>query len=301
MTSATKFFLIIGLLFLLILLFGIFSTTFQLWVVNRIAALQGFQLQPSIAYGSLREQRLDIYQPQEHKSQQEKNKQPLPVVIFFYGGCWGACITGTKENYAFVVEAFSSNNMIAVVPDYRLYPSVNFPDIISDASAAVEWVHNNIGRYGGDPKKIFLMGHSSGAHMAAMLAVNPAHLSQATYADIKGLIGVAGPYHFLPFSEDYMPILFGLPMQLLDSQPIQFVDGSEPPALLLYGAADSRVKPVNINTMTEKILGAGGKVDKHIYKGLDHASVLSAYSVLFRDKNSVFSDTLNFIKTCSVE
>ena len=285
-----------GLVFLsLLLVMAIFLTPFQLFLLNRVAAFQGFQRHPSISYGVAPGQQLDIYQPQE------KSDELLPVVVFFYGGCWGACTTLKKEQYAFVAEAFSSNKMIAVVADYRIYPNVNFPDIIADAGHAVEWVHKNIASYGGDSRRIFLMGHSSGAHMAAMLAVNPQYLSEPTYKDIKGFVGLAGPYNFLPFDEDYMPVLFGPPMQTLDSQPIHFVHKNEPPSLLLYGAADTRVKPVNIEGMAARIHEVGGQVDTHIYPDVDHANILGAYSVLFRNKKPVFSDTLKFIQKYSVQ
>ncbi len=295
MSLNIKVALVAGVVLLTIVFAAIFSTAFQLFIVNRIAAFQGFQLHQSIAYGAAPEQQLDVYQPQT------KSDELLPVVVFFYGGCWGACATMKKEKYAFVAEAFSSNKMLAVVADYRLYPHVNFPDIMADAGSAVEWVHKNIERYGGDSQRIFLMGHSSGAHMAAMLAVNPQHLLPDTYKNIKGFVGLAGPYNFLPFDEDYMPILFGPPMQVVESQPVHFVDGSQPPSLLLYGADDTRVKAVNIEGMAARIQQAGGEVEVHIYKDIDHAGILGAYSILFRQKKPAFSDTVNFIQKHSVQ
>ncbi len=296
MSLTLKLILVSGAILLTLVFLAVnFITIFQIFVINRVAAFQGFQLHESISYGVAQEQQLDIYQPEV------KSNELLPVVVFFYGGCWGACTTLKKEQYAFVAEAFTSNKMIAVVVDHRLYPNVNFPDIIGDASSAVEWVHNNIKRYGGDSRRMFLIGHSSGAHVASMLAVNPQHLSKPTYMDIKGFVGLAGPYNFLPFNEDYMPILFGPPMQVLDSQPIHFVDGSGPPSLLLYGAADTRVKPVNIEGMATRIREAAGEVDARIYQDVDHAGIVGAFSVLFRHKKPIFSDTLNFIQKYSAQ
>lgn len=267
-----------------------FSTVTQLFLINRIAAFEGYSLDHSVAYGTMPEQQLDVYLPMG--ASQEKR----PVVVFFYGGCWGACTTYRKEQYAFVAEAFTSHNMIAVIVDYRLYPDVMFPDMIADASRAVEWVHKNIAAYGGAADNIFLVGHSAGGHLAAMLTMDKKLLTRETYAGLKGFVGLAGAYNFLPFDEDYMPRLFGPPMQALDSQPVHFVDGTEPASLLLYGADDTRVKRKNIDGLQDSLLAVGSSVQVKIYDGVDHGSIVAAFSVLLRDSKPVFADVLAFIQ-----
>jgi len=81
------------------------------------------------------------------------------VVIFFYGGEWQA---GEKGDYRFAAEALTSEGFIAVLPDYRIYPEVTFPAFVQDGARAVRWVHDNIAAFGGDPGRIYLMGHSGG-------------------------------------------------------------------------------------------------------------------------------------------
>lgn len=283
-TLLTLCVLVIGLVLLLVC-----SISAKLFVVNQMAAFKGYQQAHSLAYGALPEQILDVYMPRT------SNTKKLPVVVFFYGGCWGACSTFKKGDYGFVAEAFSSNNMLAVVADYRLYPQVMFPSIIEDAASVVTWVENNIANYGGDPTNIYLMGHSAGAHIGSMLVVNKSYLPQPVYKNIRGFIGLAGPYDFLPFDEDYLPLLFGKPMQEAESQPVNFVDGSEPPFLLMHGAEDFRVKRRNIEGMTKKIKEQGGDVESHLYPGIDHGSIIAGLSVLMRDKKPMFKDIQQFI------
>jgi acetyl esterase/lipase len=295
MSVNTKLLLVVVLACIILLALAIRSTSFQLFIVNQLAALKGFERDAAVAYGKLPRQNLDIYRPQKN------TKTHLPVVIFFYGGCWGACNGLHKRDYAFVAEAFSSNDMLAVVVDYREYPEVNFPTIMEDAKNAVEWVAKNINAYGGNPNKLFLMGHSAGAHIASMLAVDRQHLSQHTYEKLRGFIGLAGPYNFLPFDEDYMPILFASPMTEAESQPIHFVNKQLTiPFLLLHGANDTRVKIRNTETMATAIQQQGGDAIATIYPNTDHASIISAFSVIFRDKKPVFADVKTFIEKNSL-
>ena len=124
-----------------------------------------------------------------------------------------------------------------VVPDYRRYPEVLFPQMMYDSAAAVAWVNDNIARFGGEPDQIFLMGHSSGGHLAVMLTVNERYLGAELHRNIRGFIGLAAPYDFV-FDRPYLPKVFA-GLDYAESQPSQFVDGSEPPLLLLYGNEDS--------------------------------------------------------------
>ena len=123
-----------------------------------------------IAYGELRRQKLDIYVPPMQPSGQ------LPVVVFWYGGAW---IEGSKNDYRFVGAALAELGYVTVVPDYRLYPDVRFPAFIDDGALAVRWVRENAAEHGGDPARIVLIGHSAGAHLAAMLAFNRVYLDKA--------------------------------------------------------------------------------------------------------------------------
>ncbi|MDO9241845.1 MAG: alpha/beta hydrolase, partial [Methylicorpusculum sp.] len=210
-------------------------------------------------------------------------------------GCWGGCKTLTKEHYVFVAQALTARGYLVVIPDYRRYPEVKFPQIIEDATHTVEWIKMNIGQYGGDSSRIFLMGHSAGAQLAALLTLNEQYLLADTWSSLRGFVGLAGPYDFLPFTDEYQRVVFGPEENYPASQPVNFVDGNEPPLLLLYGNDDDTVRVFNIESLTKKVKQAGGCVETHYYDGLDHAGLIGALALPFQNSSSVLSDIAGFI------
>ena len=265
-------------------------TNTGLFVVNSLAKLDDYSVYENIAYGPDEFNQLNVYVPANHSP--EAN---LSTVIFFYGGCWGGCRTYTKEHYLFVAQALTSQSYITVLTDYRRYPHVKFPEIIDDARASVEWVKSNINQFGGNPGSIYLMGHSAGAHLGAMLTFNKTYLQPETYAGIKGFIGLAGPYDFLPLTKPYQQAVFAPPSKYPESQPINFVDGQEPPLLLLYGNNDKIIKPRDIQNLSAKVAAIGGSVTSHYYDDIDHISILSALSIPKQNSQSVLNDIIRFL------
>ena len=133
-----------------------------------------------------------IYRPQDAKT--------APVIVFFYGGSWQS---GNKSIYKFVGSALARRGR-GVVPDYRVYPEVIYPAFLEDGALAVRWTKDNATRFGADPNMLFVMGHSAGAYMAAMLALDSRWLGRAGLSprrDIAGLVGISGPYDFLPLHD----------------------------------------------------------------------------------------------------
>lgn len=289
--------LISGLL--VVFMGGCSVTAMKLSVVNSIAKLGDYAVYRDVVYHPLQGQTLDVYLPTALSSSGNQrvnhNTSGLPVVVFFYGGCWGGCETLDKSYYTFVGEALTSMGYVAVLPDYRLYPNVNFPQMIDDARVSVEWVRKNIASYGGDGNALIVMGHSAGAHLAAMLALDERYLQPDTRSALKGFVGLAGPYDFLPLTKAYQQVVFGPPTRYREGQPIAFVDGSEPPLLLLYGTADSTVKPKNMRNLAVKVEQFGGEVTAKSYEGVDHGVVLGALSELIRGRYTVYRDIENFL------
>ena len=120
-----------------------------------------------LAYGSEPWQKLDIYVP-PHAAEKS-----LPVVVFFYGGSWK---DGSKDMYPFVGEAFAKKGYITVIADYSKYPQVKFPTFVEDGAKAVAWTYRHIAEYQGDPKRLFIAGHSAGAHIGAMMTADKHYL-----------------------------------------------------------------------------------------------------------------------------
>jgi acetyl esterase/lipase len=269
-----------------------------LFFANSLARFDNYTVTENIAYGKHELNRLSVYLPE--------NKQSHPAtIIFFYGGCWGGCETLNKEQYLFVAQALTAKGFNVVIPDYRRHPEVKLDGIMRDATQSVEWVKAHIADYSGDPKRLFLMGHSAGAHIAAMLTLNEKHLTPSTYRNIKGFMGLAGPYDFLPFTDDYQKIVFGPVENYPNTQPVNFVDGTEPPLLLLYGNDDDMVKPINIESLNRTVKQKGGCVESHRYDGLDHTDLLGALSIPLQVQQPVMNDLVDFVnyyaegnKTC---
>ena len=268
-------------------------TDFGLFLANRLASLSDYSAIEDIPYGPDNLQRLSVYRP---GNLPPNVKVTRSTIVFFYGGCWGGCRIRNKEAFLFVAEAITSRGYFAILVDYRRHPAVNFPEIIDDARRAVEWVHRNIEQYGGDPQRIFLMGHSAGAHLSAMLTLDETYLKRDTYQGIQGFIGLAGPYDFLPHTEPYQRAVFGPESRYANSQPINFVDGTEPPLLLLYGDDDTRVKPKNIINLAQKVRRHGGTVETHFYDGIDHAGILAALSIPLQSTTPILEDIFQFVK-----
>lgn len=261
--------------------------------VNLLAGFDNYKVYENLSYGSKKQNIMDVYVPETKKVSGQLPR--LPVVVFFYGGCWGGCKTLTKEYYVFVAQALTANGYLVVIPDYRLHPDVKFPQIMDDATQTVEWVKKHIGQYDGDPERLFLMGHSAGAQMAALLTLNQRYLLPDTWNSVRGFIGLAGPYDFLPFTDDYERVVFGPEQNYPASQPVNFVGANKPPLLLLYGNDDDTVRPFNIESLTKKVKQAGGCVEPHVYDGLDHAGLIGALALPLQNSSTVLGDIADFL------
>jgi acetyl esterase/lipase len=264
-----------------------------LLVVNLLAGFDNYHVYENLSYGAEKQNVMDVYVPETKKISGQPDK--LPVVVFFYGGCWGGCKTLTKEQYVFVAQALTARGYLVVIPDYRHYPEVKFPQIMVDATQTVEWVKKTIGQFGGDSGRLFLMGHSAGAQLAALLTLNERYLLPGTWSSLRGFIGLAGPYDFLPFTEEYQRIVFGPQENYPASQPVNFVSGNESPLLLLYGTDDDTVRSYNTESLTKKVKQAEGCVETHYYDGLDHAGLIGALALPLQNSTSVLSDIASFL------
>lgn len=242
-----------------------------------------------VAYGADDRQQLDIYAPEGSAS------APHPVLIFFHGGAWR---DGEREGYGFLGRAFASRGFVTVIADYRKSPAVRFPAFVEDTAAAIAWVHANVAKYQGNRDRIFLMGHSAGAHIAMMATLDPRFLkAQGLGTDvIKGVIGLAGPYDFLPLTTDSSKIALGQWPDLTETQPITYARADAPPLLLLTGDKDTVVKPRNSKILSERIASLGGKQQLKIYPDVSHADIIMAVARPFRNKAPVIMDVANFIK-----
>ncbi|MGC1302754.1 MAG: alpha/beta hydrolase, partial [Caulobacteraceae bacterium] len=188
---------------------------------------------------------------------------------------------------------------VTVMPDYRLYPEVRWPAFLQDNAQATAWARAHAAEYGGDPGEQFLKGHSAGAYNAVMLAVDRRWLGEVGLdprRDLKGVVGLAGPYDFLPLRKEELKTIFGPPEQRPDTQPINHVDGDAPPLFLATDTADKVVDPGNTSRMAAKVRSLGGEAETREYKGLDHALVIGAVAAPLRFLAPVLADASQFIR-----
>lgn len=257
-------------------------------VLNAVIPTDGMQITRDIAFGPHARQRLDIYQPRQPST------SPLPVVVFFYGGSWDS---GAKQDYLFVAEALTSQGLIVVIADYRLYPELKFPQLMQDPALVVGWVKQHIADYQGAPTRLFLMGHSAGAHLAMMLSLNAEYLSAVGLetSAIRGSIGLAGPYDFLPLTSDRLRAIFAPPEQEWMSQPIRFVSSQQPPLLLMTGLKDRDVWPRNAINLAQAVQAKGGDVTLKTYPDYDHADLVAKLARPFRRHSPLLADIMTWM------
>ena len=262
-------------------------------ILNATIPTRDLTITRDIAYGDKAKQKLDIYVP--------KNAAPnAPVIVFFYGGAWQE---GDKADFLFAAQSLASMGAIVVVPNYRVYPEVTFPGFLEDGAAATAWTFKNIATYGGDPKTVFLAGHSAGAYVAIMLALDREYLAKAGVGDagLAGGIGISGPYDFLPIHRPDIKPIFEVVPDMDVTQPIHYVRADAPPLLLLAGEADTTVGAYNSHNLADRMRALGGKVEDHYYPGVEHIGSIIALTSYFSGRAPVKADIEAFIAKVRAE
>ena len=237
--------------------------------LNALVPGDTYTLKEGVAYGAFPRQLLDVYLPLDRR-------QPGPVVVFFYGGSW---TTGERATYRFVGEALASRGIAVVVADYRLSPQVKYPVFLQDSALAVRWALDHLAELGGDPRQVFVMGHSAGAYNAAMLALDPRWLAGAGLkpAQLAGWIGLAGPYDFLPIGNRDVQVAFEWPGTPADSQPLVHASKNSPPALLLAARSDGTVNPIrNSTALAARLKAAQVPVGLELFDRVNHVTLVAA-------------------------
>jgi acetyl esterase/lipase len=240
-------------------------------MLNALAPRDGITLTGDIAYSSGPRRTLDVYAPRPAAT-------PAPVLVFFYGGGWSS---GSKAMYRFFGAGLAARGVLVVIPDYRLFPEVRFPAFMDDAAAAVAWARSNASNFGGDPHRLFLMGHSAGGQIAALLALDPSYLGSVGLSperDVCGVIGLAAPYDFLPLDKTEATAIFGPEAEWPRSEPINHVSAQAPPMLLLAGRADRTIDPGSTARFTARLRAAGAIVRDELYPDIGHSTLIAAFA-----------------------
>lgn len=263
-------------------------TTIGLQVANIPSKFSANDIVTNIVFDQQTSQKLDIYIPPHEKGAK------LPVIVFFYGGRWES---GSRDMYAFMGNNLANKGFITVIADYRKYPQVTFPTFVKDGAKALAWVDDHIQEYSGNRDRIFVAGHSAGAHIGALLTADERYLQEVGKDPrmIKGFAGLAGPYDFVPQAEDLKEI-FAPPEQYPQMQVTTFIDGSEPPMLLLWGADDKEVGRVNLDALTKQCEQKGVKVTQKIYPGVGHVDILASQIWFYPGSVTTLRDMAQFFR-----
>lgn len=264
-------------------------TSLKLAAANAPALFGDYQRQAALSYGTGARQVLDVYMP--------RGARAAPVVIFWYGGSFQF---GRRDNYRFLGAALAQRGLVTVLPDYRLYPPAVFPDFLDDAAQAVRWVRDHAAEFGGDPARLFLMGHSAGGYVASMVALDRRYLTRAGAGDVKlrGLIALSAPHVLVPNTSELRTI-FGSPWTSADWQPLNFAGPGAPPALLIHGQRDQTVDPRNSEALAAALRAQGVDVSLRIFPRLSHEDTIATFSVPLRRRAPVLAETVAFVQRLS--
>jgi acetyl esterase/lipase len=259
-----------------------------LGVINAVTSGSASEKLLDVSYGPDPRNKLDIYRPRTGGG-------AAPVVVFFYGGSWNS---GNRRDYAFVGEALAERGIVTVLADYRLYPQVRYPDFLTDSARAVAWTLKEIGQHGGDPQRVFVMGHSAGAYNAAMVALDTRWLAQQgqSPAALRGFIGLAGPYDFIPIVNPEVRPVFFYPDTPPASQPINHVTRAAPSTLLIASRNDKLVNPVrNTGGLAQRLRDAGVPVEEVYFDRTSHTSLVGAIAWPLRGLAPVLDTVVAFV------
>ncbi|MFP5395691.1 MAG: alpha/beta hydrolase [Alphaproteobacteria bacterium] len=237
-------------------------------------------------YGPDPSQQIDVIAP--------RGPGPHPVLVFIHGGGWHS---GAPGEYAFIGRHFARAGYLVVLAGYRLGDAGRFPAMLEDSAAALGWVKRNVAPLGGNPNKVFVMGHSAGAYNAVMLALDGQWLDRAGVGQgfIKGVVGLSGPYDFYPFTSDSARNAFGHVADPRITQPINHVRADAPPMLLLTGDADETVKMRNSKALAAALTAAGQPTGVVVLPGVDHAGPVLKLAAPFNRDRRVIDPVLQFL------
>ena len=240
-----------------------------------------------VAYGADDRQQLDVYRPAATGARG-------PVIVFLYGGRWKY---GTKRDYLLVGNSFARRGWITVIPNYRLFPRALFPAWVEDGASAVRWTVDNIEQFGGDPSRIVVVGHSAGAHTAALLALDEKYLRDAGVGPgaVTGFVSIAGPVDTTWTAPDVQRLM-GPPAGWPNSYPRTHVDGRGAPLLLMHGDADDVVTVGNSLRLAKRIAERGGCAPLLIYRAVGHVDIAIALGLPALVQAPVLEDLARFVR-----
>lgn len=270
---------------LLGVLVSILAACSPLTLVNAIGQDDGISRVETHAYGDLERQQLDVYFPKKSNDK---------LVFFIYGGSW---MSGDKAEYRFVARNLTRQGYTVVIADYRLYPEVRFPVFVEDSAQALAWTWTKLGRWSVKENGVFLVGHSAGAHIAMLLALDARYLTHYDLnpEQLAGVVGLSTPADFAAtLGAKYRPI-FTDDAGLQAAQPIRYVSAKTPPILLIHGLDDGLVYPSNTKNLSDSLQAVGAPVQVAFYADMGHVGTVTPF-IEWLGNESVLRRMLSFFR-----
>ena len=221
---------------------------------------------------------LDLYQP---------SGKTWPVIVFVHGGNWDSgdknLRAGGADVYANIGRFYATRGIGVAVINYRLQPDVAWPAQVDDVRAAAAWIRGNIERYGGQPDRIFLMGHSAGAHLASLVALT-------SDRGVRGVIAVSGAAldltdeqtYQLGADRDYYRARFQGDDRSEEwkrrASPALFANAKAPPFLILYATGETKALQRQSRVLHESLITAGASSRLVPVQGESHSRMVLALS-----------------------
>jgi acetyl esterase/lipase len=232
---------------------------------------------------------LDVYTP--------KGKKDFPVLFFVHGGAWRQ---GNKRVFAEPAKRFAEAGVGVVSTNYRLTPAVKHPAHIEDVAKAFAWTVDNIGKHGGDAKKVVVSGHSAGGHLAALLATNEAYLKaeKKSLADVRGVFAISGVYVVSPAVQMFRPIFGDDESVYKGASPLANVGASHPPMLLVYADKDLSMLDKGAEVFAATLTKGKQTATTKEFAGRDHMSILSGMKGA---DDPVFLAAKEFVEKCTTK
>ncbi len=212
-----------------------FSSIISGYTAKSYEARYATEIYNDIHYGKDPRHTLGIHVPR-------KGNRPFPVLVFFHGGKW---MSNSKDSFSFIAQPYLDHGVMFISAGYRLAPEHPYPASVLDCRKAVEWIYRNIREYGGDAKKIFVSGHSAGAHLCSLITASDEWIKKSGLPHnlIKGCIVVSGPtnLHLLQYREIRHFVTDN--SLISEASPISHIRKGLPPFLVVYGTGDIMVPP----------------------------------------------------------